>query len=249
MKNINIKQNILLALPVYNEREYAKDIINAVQRYCSNILVVDDGSTDGTLDILKMFTSINLLAHRNNQGYGKSIIDIFNYAVTNRYDWVITMDCDHQHQPSHLPIFFESIANTRADIISGSRYLEDHSNTDSVPYERLAINRRITKLLNRELNLELTDAFCGFKAYRVQSLKKMCLSETGYGLPLELWIQASRDRLKIKEIPVPLIYHDPNRNFAGQLEDPQIRLDYYLEIITRNLKPHDNQNCNKISST
>lgn len=235
MKNIKIKQNVLLALPVYNERDYVEDIINAVQRYCNDILVIDDGSTDGTLDILKMFTSINLLAHRKNQGYGKSIIAIFNYAIKNRYDWVITMDCDHQHQPSYLPVFCKRIANTLADIISGSRYLEKNSNTDSVPYERLAINRRITRLLNQELKLALTDAFCGFKAYRVRSLKNINLTENGYGLPLELWIQAARNRLDIEEIPVPLIYHDPNRKFAGQLEDPQIRLNYYLDIISRNL--------------
>ncbi len=100
------------------------------------------------------------------------------------------MDCDHQHQPSCIPLFYNEIEKDDADIISGSRYLDPENNgTAKPPPERVIINKKITILLNQMLNLKLTDSFCGFKAYRVESLKKLKLTENGYGLPLQLWIQ------------------------------------------------------------
>jgi dolichol-phosphate mannosyltransferase len=246
MTNSAVK-DLLLGIPVYNECRYVEDIIMAVQCYCAHILVVDDGSTDGTLRKLSNFTTVQVIAHSCNQGYGKSIIDIFNYAIEHRYTWVITMDCDFQHEPSHLPRFQERIQKSTADIISGSRYLNGHMNVEHVPKERIEINQRIFDLLNQTLDLELTDAFCGFKAYRVECLKKLSLQETGYGLPLELWIQAAKQQLCVEEIPVPPIYHDPERNFSGELENPEFRLNYYFDILNRNLNLHGYQNTNQIS--
>ena len=81
--------------------------------------------------------------------------------------------------------------------------------------------------------LQLTDAFCGFKCYRVASLKKLQISEAGYAMPLELWVQAAAAGLRIIELPVPLIYLDEKRSFGGVLDDAQTRLDYYHLTIER----------------
>ncbi len=224
--------NVIVAIPIFNELEYVDDVLRSVGHYASNILVIDDGSTDGTAEVLGKYSWIERIKHETNVGYGRSLIDAFDYSAANGYDWIVTMDCDYQHQPCHIQRFIEQIALDDADIISGSRYL-DLSDIDSAPPDRAAINKKVTSFLNRHLGIELTDSFCGFKAYRTSSLARMSLTENGYGLPLQLWIQAARAALRIIEIPVPLIYNDPSRSFNGDLNDPQKRLKYYISIITR----------------
>ena len=227
---------VLVAMPVFNESRYVDDVLREVRKYSDNILVVDDGSTDGTADVLTRHTYIEVIPHETNTGYGRSLIDAFDFACRNNFDWVITIDCDHQHEPSYIPCFYSEIKKADADIISGSRYLlRVNSGPAPPPAERVAINRQITNILNQNLSVRLTDAFCGFKAYRTGAVTELELTETSYGLPLQLWIRASRAGLRIREIPVPLIYHDPRRKFCGSLEDPKKRLRYYLEIIEREL--------------
>jgi dolichol-phosphate mannosyltransferase len=238
--------NTLIAIPVYNEARYVDDILTTVSNYSHNILVINDGSDDGTDKLLEKHKSIKVITRKTNRGYGRSLLDAFEFAKGEGYSWIITMDCDHQHQPSCIPQFFEEIKKEDADIISGSRYLESSHQRDKPPAERVAINRDITAQLNQILELELTDSFCGFKAYRVESLKKLKLTEKGYGLPLQLWIQAAAAKLRIREIAVPLIYHDPKRNFAGLLEIPQYRLQYYMDVIDKELAEYGYQNTEKL---
>ena len=227
-------KNTLIAIPVHNESRYVDDILTAVSEYNSNILVINDGSNDGTDKLLKEHKSIKAITHKTNEGYGQSLIDAFGFAKDRGYDWIITIDCDHQHQPYCIPHFFERMEKDDVDIISGSRYLLC-TNPENVPAGRLRINHCITTLLNSALGIDITDAFCGFKTYRVSALKKLKLTEKGYGLPLQLWIQAAFTELRITEIPVPLIYHDPKRNFAGLLELPRYRMQYYMDVIEKEL--------------
>ena len=91
---------ILVAIPVFNEFKYVDNILRAVRKYSDNILVVDDGSTDGTSDVIKKHTYIQTISHRKNAGYGQSLIDAFNFAHNHKFDWLITIDCDYQHEPS-----------------------------------------------------------------------------------------------------------------------------------------------------
>lgn len=86
------------------------------------------------------------------------------------------------------------------------------------------------------MGIELTDAFCGFKAYRVESLKKLELTETGYAMPLELWVQAACQKLKVVEVAVPRIYLDENRSFGEVLDNADTRLKYYHDVINAALK-------------
>ncbi|HUT31590.1 MAG TPA: glycosyltransferase family 2 protein [Sedimentisphaerales bacterium] len=225
----------LVAIPVFNEVKYVDEVLKAVRRYSHAILVVDDGSTDGTREALGEHADVQIVFHESNEGYGRSLIDAFHFARRHKFDWVITIDCDHQHEPSCIPQFYCEIKKDDADIISGSRYLDPAGPNSTVPAERIAINKKITRILNENLGLKLTDSFCGFKAYRTSDVAALDLTEKGYRFPLQLWIRAARARLKIREIPVPLIYHDPERNFAGVLEDPQYRFNYYMEIIEKEL--------------
>ena len=222
---------VLVAIPVYNERKYVLRVLDAVRRYAREILVIDDGSTDGTGRLLERQPDIHLIRHPENRGYGQSLIDAFGFAAARGYDWVITLDCDEQHEPAQIPDFLRQIARDDADVISGSRYLASFENDDPPPPERRQINRIIADLLGPLLGLRLTDAFCGFKAHRVQAMRRLRLDEPGYAFPLQFWVECARAGLRIREIPVRRIYRDRNREFGGTLDDPAARLQHYLEVL------------------
>jgi dolichol-phosphate mannosyltransferase len=146
-------------------------------------------------------------------------------------DVLVTMDCDGQHEPARIPVLHEAIHD--ADIVSASRYLREfRQNTLPTPADRRYINETITRELNDLLGLNLTDAFCGFKAYRRTALAQLRISETGWGMPLQVWVQAARLGLRVKEVGVPRLYLDPTRAFGGVLNDAGERLAYYRRVIS-----------------
>ena len=221
---------VLVAIPVFNEERHVSRVIAEVGRFADDILVVDDGSTDGTGDILSSTPGVIIIRHPENRGYGRSLIDAFQFARRADYDWLITLDSDNQHEPARIPAFIDRAQQGDVDVVSGSRYLVDLPGNTAAPEDRRQINRRVTRMLNRILGLSLTDAFCGFKAYRVSALSRLSLSVAGYAFPMEFWAQAAAAGLWICELPVPLIYNDPNRQFGGRLDDPDIRLRHYIDV-------------------
>jgi len=224
----------LIAIPVYNEQKYVTTVLERVRAYAGDILVIDDGSTDETPMLLAR-QPVEVIRHSRNRGYGHSLLDAFRWAKVDDYDWVITMDCDEQHEPAAIPRFLEAAERGDADVISGSRYLEPFPGDDCPPPDRRAINGEITREINARLGpslgIELTDSFCGFKAYRVSALSRMRLTVDGYAFPLQFWVQAAAAGLKIREIPVRLIYNDMNRSFGGPLDDAEQRIMHYREVL------------------
>jgi glycosyltransferase involved in cell wall biosynthesis len=221
----------LTALPVYNEAAHVVPVLDEVLRYAGDVLVIDDGSTDGTSDLLAARRDIKSVRHEANRGYGAALQTAFDYVLRSPYDILVTIDCDGQHEPQRIA---QLVAACRdADIVSGSRYLWNEGQADRAPAERRQINAQITRELNERLGLSLTDAFCGFKAYRVAALAKLKITEPGYGMPIELWVQAAHRGLRIVELPVPLIYLDEQRSFGGSLDDGRQRLEYYHQVLDR----------------
>lgn len=220
----------LVAIPVFNEEKYVCRVLERVLEHSSDVLVIDDGSTDRTPELVSDFP-VRIIRREGNLGYGRSIRDAFTYAYWRGYDWLITMDCDEQHEPSLIPAFIEAAARNEADVISGSRYLDQSLDADSPPPDRRAINAQITVELNQRLGLSLTDAFCGFKAYRAEALGSLRLTVDGYAFPMQFWAQAVAHGLTITEIPVSLIYNDANRSFGGRLDNPEIRLRHYRQVL------------------
>jgi glycosyltransferase involved in cell wall biosynthesis len=220
---------VLTAIPVYNEERHLVSVVHEVQRYSPQILVVNDGSTDRTAELLAGQKDVHVVTHPQNRGYGAALISAFTYALERDYDVLVTTDCDGQHEPARIPVLLEAIHD--ADIVSGSRYLRSFRQDTPVPQDRLRINQQITAELNERFGLNLTDAFCGFKAYRRSALARLQITETGWGMPLQLWVQAARLGLRIKEVAVPRVYLDPNRAFGGVLNDADERLAHYRRVI------------------
>lgn len=223
---------ILVAIPVFNEAKYARAVLASVLRYATDVLVIDDGSTDETPRILREFP-VRVIRHETNSGYGQSLIDAFAFAAREGYDWVLTMDCDEQHEPAAIPMFVSEInrAHAGVDVISGSRYLVPTPMDDLPPADRRRINQTVTKDLNRMFELSLTDSFCGFKAHRVAAMDRMSLTETGYAFPMQFWVQVAALGLGVREVPVKRIYNDTTRTFGGNLDDAERRLAHYRSVM------------------
>jgi glycosyltransferase involved in cell wall biosynthesis len=220
----------LTAVPIYNEERHLEAVLDQIRRYSPHILVVDDGSTDRSGELLARQTDLTVITHPQNRGYGAALASAFRHAVDSDYEILVTVDCDGQHEPARIPVLLEAIHDV--DIVSGSRYLREfRANTGPAPADRAQINRIITGELNELFGLHLTDAFCGFKAYRREALARLHVSEPGWGMPLQLWVQAARLGLRIKEIGVPRLYIDPNRTFGADLDDAEKRLAYYRRVI------------------
>jgi len=233
----------LVAMPVFNEEKYVRGVLERVLSIHPDVLIIDDGSKDATPRILPDYP-VHQIRHRDNMGYGASMRDAFRFGMDRRFDWVITMDCDEQHEPAAIPRFIEAAEeathNDGANIISGSRYISVKDGIGAPPADRRAINETITAEVNCRfaglLGTTLTDAFCGFKAYRVQALRSMRPTVRGYAFPMQFWVQAAANRLRVRELPVRLIYNDPNRTFGATLDDPTVRLRHYRKVMHREME-------------
>ncbi len=219
-------------LPVYNEGGTLERVVRKLSLFKdADVVIVDDGSTDATPSILERLQVAAILRHPENQGYGRSLMDGFDFAKANHYRWCVTMDADEQHEPGFIPCLLEKLEEF--DIVSGSRYLNPLLSTDSPPPDRLEVNRIVTEKLRRLTGYDLTDSFCGFKGYRVEGLRKLRLTETNYGFPVQVWLQAAKAGLTVTECAVPLIYKDHSRNFNNRFAGRDERLSYYLQVMER----------------
>jgi dolichol-phosphate mannosyltransferase len=224
----------VILIPVYNEERHLQGLLARLREiYTDDVLLIDDGSVDASPRILKAVNDsrTHTILQKHNRGYGATLVTGFKEVIRLGYEFVITMDSDGQHRPDWIPDFFGLAPDW--DIVSGSRYCRESEGTGEVPPDRRAINARVTDYINGITGFGLTDSFCGFKAYRVKALAGMDLTEMGYAMPLQVWLQAKHLGLRVTERPVSRIYDDPTRSFGGELDNPEVRMKLYLDTIEK----------------
>jgi len=245
------KGRVLIGIPVYNEEETVTKVIKEVRRMANassaDVLVIDDGSTDGTTQAL-VGQPVHVIRSPENRGYGWAIRHLLSWATQHSFDWLITMDCDEQHEPASIPTFMEVIAQDNTDVISGSRYLRSCPEDDAPPIDRRRINQLMTQELNRCLGLNITDAFCGFKALRLETCQQLDLDRDGYDMPMQFWVEVAEACLRVQEVPVRLLYPDENRTFGGELDDFNVRLAHYRRAVTDQLAKRGKAPCPEVDA-
>ena len=193
---------ITVGIPAYNEEKNIAKIIVKLKKMVDQILVCDDGSTDSTCAIAESL-GVTVIKHPENSGYGMAIRSIFLKAREINADLLVTIDADGQHKIEDINKIIKPIADGRADISIGSRFLKEDNNTPS--YRKLGV-KVITKVTNSSLTEKVTDAQSGFRAYNNKVLQSLTPSDSGMGISTEILIKSSKLGFKIAEVPTEIQY-------------------------------------------
>ncbi|MDD5634318.1 MAG: glycosyltransferase family 2 protein [Candidatus Omnitrophica bacterium] len=204
---------IAAVIPAYNAENYIKNVINAVQRQNIDVIVVDDGSIDGTLAVIKKETPY-FLTHSVNTGKGSALRDGFKYAVQRGYDLVITLDSDGQHNPDEIPNFIEKIQTDALGMVIGNRMHEPKG----MPFQRVLVNKLYSKILTGMCKTDLPDPLCGYRIYRMELVKQLNLTANGYEVVIESILEAVGKGFKIGAIDIECIYGD-QKSYIRPLRD------------------------------
>ena len=192
----------VIGIPAFNEEKNIASIIMKLKKVTDHIIVCNDGSTDMTEEISKELDVI-VINHSRNMGYGSAIRSIFLKAKELQADTLVTFDADGQHRVEDIQSVTQPIIDNKADIVIGSRFLENKS--DIPEYRKFGI-KVITKITNSSLKEKLTDSQSGFRAYSKNVLKDVTPSESGMGVSTEILIKASNAGHKIAEVPITIMY-------------------------------------------
>lgn len=202
-------QRALVIVPTYNERENVAKIIDAVlsQDPRLSVLIVDDGSPDGTGAIVDGIAATNDRVHAlhraKKMGLGTAYLAGFKWALARDYAYVFEMDADFSHDPAHLPQFLEAIQD--ADLVLGSRYRNGKVTVVNWPISRLMLSYSANIYARMVTGLQLYDATGGFKCFRRQVLETIDLDDVrsnGYAFQIEVSFRALRKGFRIVEIPI-----------------------------------------------
>ena len=199
----------LVIVPTYNERDNIGRLIPAVLSPdpCLEVLVVDDGSPDGTGalvdDIVKTNSRVHVLHRAGKLGLGTAYIAGFRWALERKYDLVFEMDADFSHNPERLPEFLAAIKE--ADLVLGSRYQNGHVNVVNWPMSRLFLSYCANIYARGITGLPVFDATGGFKCFRRNVLEAIDLNSVrsnGYAFQIEMSFRAWKRGFRLLEIPI-----------------------------------------------
>ena len=194
---------IVIGLPAFNEEKNIGKIVAQLLEKSYSVIVCNDGSSDSTGLIAEKIGAITV-NHKRNLGYGAAIGSIFKKAKECEFDILVTFDSDGQHRISDIEKIINPIKNNLADIVIGSRFIGDEV-TVMPKYRKIGI-KVITNLVNSQTGKKITDSQSGFRAYTKNVFSKINLSENGMGVSTEILIKANKNKLKITEIPIKILY-------------------------------------------
>ena len=202
----------LVIVPTYNERENIARLIETVlaQDPRLEVLVVDDGSPDGSGDIVEGIQSSNARVHilrrARKMGLGTAYVAGFRWALERQYSFVFEMDADFSHDPGHLPDFLRAIEST--DLVLGSRYRDGKVTVVNWPIARLILSYFANVYARAVTGLPVWDATGGFKCFRREVLESIDLSKVvsnGYAFQIEMSFRAWKRHFRIVEIPIVFV--------------------------------------------
>jgi len=204
----------IVIIPTYNEKENIEKMIRAVRALDIDfhILVIDDGSPDGTAAIVKNLQnefadSLFIVERQGKQGLGTAYITGFKWSVEHQYDFIFEMDADFSHNPNDLPRLYKACAENGADLAIGSRYCNGIS-VINWPIGRVIMSYYASMYVRMVLGMKVYDTTAGFKCYRRKVLETIDFSRIkmrGYGFQIEMKYNAYKLGFKIEEVPIIFI--------------------------------------------
>lgn len=206
--------HVVVGIPAYNEENAVGSTVLGVQRYVDDVVVVDDGSTDRTPEIVSQ-ADVTLLQHDRNRGKGAAVRTLFDHARDRDCDALVLLDADGQHDPADVPALAEPVVEDEADVVIGSRYLEPEDRDETPVYRRIG-QIVLDYCTARVTGAELTDSQSGFRAFSPAALSKISITTDGMGVESEMIDSATDRGLTIDERAIDARYED----LEGQTYNP-----------------------------
>jgi len=221
---------VCVLIPSYNEADTIGRVIRSVMRLGLGVIVVDDGSTDGT-DKAARETGVVILRHMKNLGKGASIKEGVDFILRSTdYDAVLIMDADGQHEPGDAMKFIDRLRNHGEDIIVGNRM----GSTVGMPFVRLLTNKFMSRLLSSICKQSIPDTQCGFKLIKREVLEKITLDSDNFDFDSEVLLKAARNNFKIASVPIKTIYRG-EQSYINPIKDTMRFIRLLSGLRARNL--------------
>jgi glycosyltransferase involved in cell wall biosynthesis len=203
------RPRIIVVIPAFNEERFIGSVVVKARRYGSSVIVIDDGSTDGTSNVASEAGAI-VFRHRTNLGKGAALGTGFEAAYAMDPDAVVTIDGDGQHLTEEIELVAGPVLRGEADVVIGSRYLEPRSD---VPRTRVLGHQVFNFVTNQSSGVSVSDSQSGFRAFSPAAAQAISFESRGFSVESEMQFIARQLGLKLVEVPIVISYHDkPKRN-------------------------------------
>ncbi len=198
---------VVAVIPAYNEARFIGSVVLATRRVVEIVIVVDDGSSDGTAEIAQA-AGATVVRLAENQGKGAALNAGFRRALASGADAVVILDGDAQHNPEDIPGVLLPVLAGSADVVIGSRFLGTKS---KIPWWRQMGQHALTKMTNAASGVKLTDSQSGFRAFSRDALERMVFHSSGLAVESEMQFQLQEGGLRWQEVPIGVSYRDGNK--------------------------------------
>jgi len=201
------KFKVCVIIPTYNNQNTLKRVIDGVLHYTKDIIIVNDGSTDDTLKILKEYSFLTQIHFSKNKGKGAALREGFNKAYQNDFEYAITIDSDGQHYPDDIPVFLEELEKDDRYLLIGSRNMTH----ESVPKGSSFGNKFSNFWYWAETGIRLSDTQSGFRIYPLNPLNRIKLYTNKFEFEIEVIVKAAWNGVPVKNVPIKVLYDEKER--------------------------------------
>ncbi|RJE72872.1 DUF2062 domain-containing protein [Reichenbachiella sp. MSK19-1] len=191
-------------IPTYNNGTKIAPVLDAVSDYTSNVIVINDGATDDTAEILARFPQFEVITHPVNQGKGVALRHGFERAIELGYDYAITIDSDGQHDPDDIPLFLQVIAANPGAVVMGARNMEQ----EGVPGKSSFGNKFSNFWFWAETGISLPDTQTGFRAYPLAPISKKRWVTSKFEFEIEVIVRLAWSNISFESVPISVTYEE-----------------------------------------
>ena len=221
-----MKLPIVAIFPAYNEAQHIGRVIQSCLEYVAKVIVVDDGSTDGTGQVARQ-AGAEVVQHPKNQGKGAAIQTSFLAFEKEKLPWLVLLDSDGQHDPSDIPTLYQCAQDGGFDLVLGNRM----SDTTRMPLIRIATNRFMSWLITKMTGQNMPDTQCGFRLFSRRLIGTLNLTTRHFDLESELLFQAARAGFSIGSCEIKTIYQDQSSHI-----NPIVDTIRFFKLVFRYLR-------------